>query len=100
MVGSPGTGGRCSRAEPSSPGSRRVEGGVEEAEFEGIEGPGCCSTGPKSTELCSIEEASSPTLPLSGSGEVEEERDVVEEVEEDEEWGDVSEEEAGGGKGK
>lgn len=71
---------------------------MDEAEVEGRDGPGCCSTGPCSTELGTSEVPSSPSSSLSGSGEVEEEREVVEEVVEDEEWGEVSEEEAGGGK--
>ncbi len=53
--------------------------------MEGIEEPGCCSTGPSSAKLGTSEEASSLTSPLSGSGEVEEEWEVVEEVVEDEE---------------
>lgn len=67
-VGSPGIGGGpaecpCGRA-------RGEEGG----EAEERDGAGCCSTG-------SVGGASSPTpLPLSRSGEVEEEREVVEEV--------------------
>lgn len=64
--------------------------------MEGRDGPGCCSTGPSSAELGT----SSPPPSPSGSGEVEEEREVVEEVVEDEEWGEVSEEETGGGKDK
>lgn len=64
--------------------------------MEGRDGPGCCSTGPSSAELGAF----SPPSSLSGSGEVEEERDVVVEVVEDEEWGEVSEEETVGGKDK
>lgn len=71
---------------------------MEVAEVEGKDGPGCCSTGPDSIEFCTMHEASSSPLPRSGSGEVEEEREVVEDEVEDEEWGEVSEEEAGGGK--
>lgn len=96
MVGSPGTGGRWGLAESSC-----LRGGVEEAEVEGRDGPGCCSTGPSSAEVGISEEVSSSRpLSLSGSGEVEEEREVVEDVEEDEEWGEVSEDEAGGRKDK
>lgn len=60
-------------------------GGVDEAEAEaeGRDGPGCCScSGPARG---TSEEASPPTLALSNSGEVEEEREVVEDVLEDEE---------------
>lgn len=56
-----------------------------EAVVEGRDGPGCCSTGPSSAKLGTSEEASSPPPSLSGSGEVEEEREVVEEVLEDDE---------------
>lgn len=74
---------------------------MDEAEVEGSDGPGCFSTGPSSAELGTSEETSSPTPSLSGSGEVDEEREGVGEVVEDEECGDVSEEEeAGGGKDK
>lgn len=66
-------------------------------EVEGRDGPGCCSTRPSSDELTSKEVSSAPPL-LSGSGEVEEEWEVVEEVEEDEDRGEVSEQEAGGRK--
>lgn len=58
---------------------------MDEAEVEGSDGPGCCSTGPSSVKLGTFEEVSSPPPSFSGSGEVEEERDVVEEVVEDEE---------------
>lgn len=58
---------------------------MDEAEVEGRDGPGCCSTGPSSAMLGTPEEAPSPILSLSGSGEVEEEREVVEEVLDDEE---------------
>lgn len=85
MVGSPGTGGRWGPADSSSLGGRREVGGVDEAEVEGRDGPGCCSTGPISTKLGTSEEAFSPLPSLSGSGEVEEEREEVEEEEEDEE---------------
>lgn len=98
MVGSPGTGGRWGPAESSWLGGRSEIGGVEEAEVEGRDGPGCCSTGPGSATLGASDDASSPAPSFSGSGEVDEEREVVEEVVEDEEWGEVSEEEAGGGK--
>lgn len=63
-------------------------------------GPGCCSTDPSSAKLCTSEEGPSVTSSLSGSGEVEEDWEVVEEVAEDEEWREVSEEEAGGGNDK
>lgn len=53
------------------------------------QGPGCCSTGITSEDLRQPSSA-----PLSGSGEVEEERGVVEEVLEVEECGEVSEEQA------
>lgn len=63
-------------------------GGVDGVEAEGRGGPGCCSA-----RTCSrpawgpSEEASPPPLALSNSGEVEveEERDVVEDVLDDEE---------------
>lgn len=73
---------------------------MEEVEVEGRDGAGCCSTGPNSAEAGTSGKASSPPLSPSRSGEVEEEREVVEEVVEDEECGEVSEEEAGGGKDK
>lgn len=53
--------------------------------MEGRDGPGCCSTGRTSAKLGTSDEGSSLPLSLSGSGEVEEEREVVEEVVEDEE---------------
>lgn len=72
--------------------------GVEEAEVKGMDGPGCCSTGPSTAEHCTSEEASSPPLSLPKSREAEEEREVVQEVVvEVEDWGDVSEEEGTGG---
>lgn len=58
---------------------------MDKAEVEGRDGPDCCPTGPSSAMLGTSEEASSPTLSLSGSGEMEEEREVVEEVVDDEE---------------
>lgn len=85
MVGSPGTGGRWGPVGSSWLGGRREVGGVEEAEVEGRDGPGCCSTGPISARLGTSKEAFSPPPSFSGSGEVEEEREVVEEVEEVEE---------------
>lgn len=66
--------------------------------MEGTDGPSRCSTESNSTELGTSRKASSPPPCLSGSGEVEEERDVVQDVVEDEEWGEVSDEEAGGWK--
>lgn len=71
---------------------------MDDAEVEGIEEPDCPSTASSSEILGTSEEASSPTRSLSGPGEVEEERDVVEEVVDEEECGEVSEKEAGGGK--
>lgn len=85
MVGSPGIGGRWGPADSSWLGGRREVGGVDEEEVEGRDGPGCCSTGPISTNLGTSEEVFSPPPSLSWSGEVEEEREVVEDVEEDEE---------------
>lgn len=61
-------------------------GGVDEVEAERRDGPGCSSV-----RTCSdlawgtSEEASPPPLALSSSGEVDEERDVVEDVLDDEE---------------
>lgn len=69
---------------------------VDEAEADGTEGMGCCSTGSDRTRFPTSDKASYSPLPLSGSGEVEEERGVVEEVVEDGEWEEVSEEVAGG----
>lgn len=66
------------------------------AEAEGRDGIGCWSTGPDRTRSTPSDEASYPPPPLSGSGEVEEERGVVEEVVEEEVWGEVSEEVADG----
>lgn len=56
---------------------------MDEAELEGRDGQGCCSTGSISAKLGNSEEASLPAPSLSGSGEVEEEREVVGEEEED-----------------
>lgn len=58
---------------------------MDEAEVEGRDGLGCCSTVPISAKLGTSKKAFSPPPTLSGSGEVEEEREVVEEEEEDEE---------------
>lgn len=72
-MGCPGIGG--GPAESPCGEARREEA----REAEERDGPGCCSTGLAGG-------ASSPTpLPLSRSGEVEEEREVVEEVVEEEE---------------
>lgn len=72
------------------------KGMVLEADVEGREGPGCCSTRISSVDMGTV---SSAPLSISRSGEVEDERDVVEEVVEEDEWGDVSEEQAGGRQG-
>lgn len=59
-------------------------GGVDEA--EGRDGPGCCSAGTFSGPARGTSEEAPPLpLALSNSGEVEEERDVVEDVLDDEE---------------
>lgn len=63
-------------------------GGVDEAEAEaeGRDGPGCCSAGTCSVPARGTSEEVPPLpLALSNSGEVEEERDVVEDVLDDEE---------------
>lgn len=73
-------------------------GGLDETEVVRSRGPSCCSTGSNSIEFGTSLEAFSPPPSLSGSGEVEDEREVVEEVVEDEDCGEVSEMEAGGGK--
>ena len=78
--------------------SRRGEA-RREAEEKGRDGAGCLSTGPGAAGSWGAPGASlAPPLPLSGSGEVEEDREVVEEVLEVEECGDVSEEEGDMGK--
>lgn len=58
---------------------------VDEAEEKWRDGQGCCSTGPISAKLGRSEEAFPPVPSLSGSGEVEEEREVVGEEEEEDE---------------
>lgn len=58
---------------------------MDEAEVEGRDGPGCCSTGPIPAKLGTSEETFPPAPSLSGSGEVEEEREVVGEEEEEDE---------------
>lgn len=62
---------------------------VLEADVEGRERPGCCSTRINSVDMGKV---SSAPLSFSRSGEVEDERDVVEEVVEEDDWGDVSDE--------
>lgn len=97
-VGSPGTGRHRGPAESPCGGAGREAGG--EVEAEGRDEAGCLSTAPSAAESWATVGASlAPPLPLWGSGEVEEDREVVEEVLEVEECGEVSEEEeAGGGK--
>ena len=60
-------------------------GRVDKGEVVEGDGPGCCSTGPNSTGFGTFTETSSPLPSFSGSGEVEEEREVVEDVVEEEE---------------
>lgn len=96
-VGSPGTGGHWASAGSSRLVKRRGAAGIgDDVEVESSEGR--CSTGRSPAESGTSEQASSCPTSRSGSGEEEEERDVVEEVEEVEDWGEVSEEESGGGK--
>lgn len=86
IVGSPGTGGRSGPAASSRQGGAREVGGVDEVEAVRRDRPGFCSTGTFSDLAWGTpEEASPPPLALSSSGEVEEEREVVEDVLDDEE---------------
>lgn len=82
MVGSPGTGGRWGPAQSACLVASKEASGAEEEEVEGIEVLACSST-------VSSSETPGPSLPAptlsGGPGEVEEDRDVVEEVEDDEE---------------
>lgn len=96
IAGSPGSSEHWGPAEALRLGGKGDDCRVDEAHVEGRDGPGCCSTGLSCIRLgtSSIDAFSSSSL--SGSGEVEEERGVVEEVVDDEEWGEVSEEEASG----
>lgn len=100
-----GCGGYKVPAECPREGARSEEGG--ETEEEGRDPwAGCLSTELPSPEACCPERGASffprpPPLPLSKSGEVEEdEREVVEEVLEVDECGEVSEEEVGRGNGE
>lgn len=61
-------------------------GGVDEVEAEWRDGPGSCSARTFSDVAWGTsEEACPPPLALSSSGDVEEEREVVEDVPDDEE---------------
>lgn len=79
-MGSPGTGGRSGQVASS-----RLGGGVDEVEAERIDGTGFCSAGTFSDLAWATSKVSPPPLALSSSGEVEEEREVLEDVLDDEE---------------